>query len=95
MAHPQTTCVDLFIWLCDHTFVLTGEVAVTHDGDAGEDESREYPCLVRVTNGKETGFSTRVSVHQPSHLSIPYEPQLHRRLSLANSTPSTPHTALS
>lgn len=39
--------------------------AVTYDGEDAEmasvdDETKEYPCLVRVTNGKEVKFSTRV-----------------------------------
>jgi hypothetical protein len=37
---------------------------VTHDGDdammGASDDSREYPCLVRVTDGKENKFSTQV-----------------------------------
>ena len=27
---------------------------------SAEDETKEYPCLVRVTNGKEVNFSTKV-----------------------------------
>ena len=38
---------------------------MTHDGQdatmsSAEDETKEYPCLVRVTNGKELNFSTKV-----------------------------------
>lgn len=38
---------------------------VTHDGEnatmkeAGPSDSQEYPCLVRVTNGKGVKFSTK------------------------------------
>jgi hypothetical protein len=41
--------------------------AVTHDGEDttmkegdGDDQSREYPCIVRVTDGKKVKFSTKV-----------------------------------
>ena len=41
---------------------------VTYDGGDSSmspadpsDDTNEYPCLVRVTNGKEVNFSTRVS----------------------------------
>lgn len=29
------------------------------------EDTQEYPCLVRVTNGKEVNFSTRVSDSPP------------------------------
>ncbi|KIJ61392.1 hypothetical protein HYDPIDRAFT_42619 [Hydnomerulius pinastri MD-312] len=40
---------------------------LTHDGDdaAMSDASTQYPCLIRLTNGKQTNFSTHV---QPSDL---------------------------
>lgn len=34
--------------------------------DGGDD--REYPCLLRATNGKEISFSTRVSPTHPSSI---------------------------
>ena len=33
------------------------------------DNGREYPCVVRVTDGKETQFSTHVSIF-PKHLLV-------------------------
>lgn len=37
---------------------------VTHDGDdvtmGSPDDTREYPCIIRVTNGEELKFSTHV-----------------------------------
>ncbi|GBE77586.1 Signal recognition particle protein [Sparassis crispa] len=43
---------------------------LTHDGEdaqmsSADDENKEYPCLIRVTDGKEANFSTRV---QPDEL---------------------------
>jgi len=44
------------------------EKKVTHDGEDsamkhedGSSDSREYPCLVRVTDGKSYKFSTKAS----------------------------------
>ena len=42
-------------------------MAVTHDGEDAQmtsvdDEKKEYPCLVRATNGKQIAFSTHVRV---------------------------------
>ncbi|KAI9444568.1 signal recognition particle SRP9/SRP14 subunit [Lactarius indigo] len=38
---------------------------LTHDGDdttmESADDSREYPCIVRVTDGKATQFSTHIT----------------------------------
>ena len=53
----------------------TGTVSVTHDGEdahmsSEDDGTKEYPCLIRVTDGDETKFSTKVSVNAP------YSPQL-------------------
>lgn len=62
MAHTQTTCV-LFV-LPLQTLIVT---IVTHDGedatmdDAEPDSEKEYPCLIRVTDGKKAKFSTHVS----------------------------------
>jgi hypothetical protein len=39
------------------------------------DDSREYPCLVRVTDGKETQFSTHVRIF-PRHMVIQAEPPI-------------------
>jgi hypothetical protein len=45
----------------------SGVYAVIHDGKDttmkegdGDDQSREYPCIVRVTDGKKAKFSTKV-----------------------------------
>jgi hypothetical protein len=42
-------------------FVL---LTVTHDGDDATmdvaDETREYPCIIRATDGKDVSFSTHV-----------------------------------
>ena len=62
MAHTQTTCV-LFV-LPLQTLIVT---IVAHDGedatmdDAEPDSEKEYPCLIRVTDGKKAKFSTHVS----------------------------------
>ncbi|KAG2022401.1 hypothetical protein CC2G_000152 [Coprinopsis cinerea AmutBmut pab1-1] len=32
--------------------------------DEGAEDTREYPCLLRVTNGKDTKFSTKVDASQ-------------------------------
>lgn len=46
---------------------------VTHDGDdatmkeAGPSDTQEYPCLVRVTNGKGVKFSTKARSSAFSH----------------------------
>lgn len=38
---------------------------VTHDGEDATmhsvDEDKEYPCLIRLTNGKDVNYSTHVS----------------------------------
>lgn len=39
------------------------------------DDSREYPCIVRVTDGKETRFSTHVRIF-PGLLSIQAGPAI-------------------
>ena len=45
---------------------LTVAHVVTHDGedatmgDADPDGEKEYPCLIRVTDGKKSNFSTHV-----------------------------------
>ena len=58
--------------------VLT-QLTVTHDGDDATmdnaDESREYPCLVRVTDGKEAEFSTHVRIF-PEHMPVQTEPPI-------------------
>lgn len=41
--------------------VTYDHAAMKHEG--GDEDIREYPCLVRVTDGKEVKFSTRVSVY--------------------------------
>jgi signal recognition particle subunit SRP14 len=50
---------------------------VTHDGDdtamkieEGSSDTREYPCLVRATDGKSAKFSTQVSVFLPISILI-------------------------
>ena len=50
-------------------FFKKKQVTVAHDGedpvmkmqDQGDDDTREYPCLIKVTNGKKDQFSTKVS----------------------------------
>jgi signal recognition particle subunit SRP14 len=51
---------------------------VTHDGDdatmkieEGSSDTREYPCLLRATDGKSAKFSTRVK----SYLSFSFQSQ--------------------
>lgn len=45
---------------------LSMTLTVTHDGEDAEmsipeeDSKKEYPCLIRVTDGKHTQFSTKV-----------------------------------
>ena len=59
------------VWSMGHVGRLNDWVyffLVTHDGedaamkheDEGAEDTREYPCLLRVTNGKDTKFSTKV-----------------------------------
>ncbi|KAI0347617.1 signal recognition particle, SRP9/SRP14 subunit [Trametopsis cervina] len=50
------------VWLTHKRLTHDGEDASKSSGPA--DDSREYPCLVRVTNGKEVNFSTRVEAGQ-------------------------------
>jgi len=47
------------IWLTHKRLIRDGEdAAMKHE--EGTSDTREYPCLVRVTDGKSTRFSTRV-----------------------------------
>lgn len=68
MADSQTTYVRPSTSLHPCAQTLTGSVSVTYDGEdahmsSEDDSTKEYPCLVRVTDGDETKFSTKVSVH--------------------------------
>ncbi|KAF8274341.1 signal recognition particle, SRP9/SRP14 subunit [Lactarius quietus] len=49
----------------EHGTIWLTHKRLTHDGDDATmdsaDDSREYPCLVRVTDGKETQFSTHIT----------------------------------
>ncbi|KAF5385292.1 hypothetical protein D9615_000936 [Tricholomella constricta] len=47
------------IWLTHKRLSYDGEDAVMADAQASED-SREYPCLLRVTDGGSNKFSTQV-----------------------------------
>jgi len=42
-----------------HAVTYDGDDTVMKEGD-GDDETREYPCIVRVTDGKKAKFSTKV-----------------------------------
>ena len=45
---------------------LSALLTVTHDGDDVtmdvSDETREYPCIIRATDGKDVSFSTHVRI---------------------------------
>ncbi|KAN0127908.1 Signal recognition particle, SRP9/SRP14 subunit [Lactarius tabidus] len=49
----------------EHGTIWLTHKRLTHDGDDttmdSTDDNREYPCLVRVTDGKETQFSTHIT----------------------------------
>ncbi|KAI6124272.1 signal recognition particle, SRP9/SRP14 subunit [Pisolithus croceorrhizus] len=45
------------VWLTHKRLTYHGEDAVMDDGDGS---NREYPCLVRLTDGKKTQLSTHV-----------------------------------
>ena len=51
--------------------------------DAGPGSEKEYPCLIRVTDGKKANFSTHVSFSLLSHSSSssPPSPSIHSLLS--------------
>lgn len=75
-----------------------GSIWLTHKRDDasaikredGEEDISEYPCLVRVTDGKEAGFSTRVGVSLLLNHLLYLTPH---RSNLGSWTPFTPHTA--
>ncbi|KAJ7146408.1 signal recognition particle, SRP9/SRP14 subunit [Mycena epipterygia] len=48
------------IWLTHKRLIHDGEDVAMAQAD-GADDTREYPCLVRVTDGGTTKFSTRVT----------------------------------
>ncbi|KAH7911628.1 signal recognition particle, SRP9/SRP14 subunit [Hygrophoropsis aurantiaca] len=48
------------IWLTHKRLIRDGEDSVMQSGD----ESKEYPCIVRVTNGQDAEFSTKVESSQ-------------------------------
>jgi signal recognition particle subunit SRP14 len=39
-----------------------GDDAAMKQEDDGSEDTREYPCLLRVTDGKNTKFSTTVRI---------------------------------
>ncbi|KAJ8581265.1 signal recognition particle SRP9/SRP14 subunit [Rhizopogon salebrosus TDB-379] len=47
------------IWLTHKRLIHDGKDTTMKEGD-GDDQSREYPCIVRVTDGKKAKFSTKV-----------------------------------
>ncbi|KAG2144638.1 signal recognition particle, SRP9/SRP14 subunit [Suillus bovinus] len=47
------------IWLTYKRLTHDGDDTVMKEGD-GSDGSREYPCIVRVTDGKKVKFSTKI-----------------------------------
>ena len=73
--------------------------AVKHDGEDASmasdpvNDTREYPCLVRVTDGKEVNFSTRVCIRSFNRYINISEIPLRYRCKQANSTSSTQSTA--
>ena len=76
------------------TTCMTYALAVLHEGaDAHikteDDTDKEYPCLIRLTDGKETKFSTVVS----THILCPEHPQSTSILLLgpANRLGKVPH----
>ncbi|TFK18160.1 signal recognition particle, SRP9/SRP14 subunit [Coprinopsis marcescibilis] len=52
------------IWITHKRLTHDGEDAAMKHEDDGTVDNREYPCLLRVTNGKETKFSTTVNTSQ-------------------------------
>ncbi|KAH9929785.1 signal recognition particle SRP9/SRP14 subunit [Fomitopsis serialis] len=57
------------IWLTHKRLAYDGEDAqMSFDDDA----SKEYPCLVRVTDGDETKFSTKVEPGELDHFHTTY-----------------------
>ncbi|KAF8131470.1 signal recognition particle, SRP9/SRP14 subunit [Boletus edulis] len=54
----ETTKDKGTIWLTHKRLTHDGEDATMDD--AHPDSKKEYPCLIRVTNGKHTNFSTHV-----------------------------------
>ncbi|KAI0275221.1 signal recognition particle 14kD protein-domain-containing protein [Gloeopeniophorella convolvens] len=48
------------IWLTHKRLTHDGEDATMDSGD----ESREYPCIIRATDGKKTKFSTHITSGQ-------------------------------
>ena len=59
------------------------------EGD-GDDQSREYPCIVRVTDGEKAKFSTKV--HSMYFVTVNYTHDV--RFYQQISTNFTPHMAL-
>ncbi|GLB43711.1 putative signal recognition particle 14kD protein [Lyophyllum shimeji] len=51
------------IWLTHKRLSYDGEDATMADGESAED-TREYPCLLRVTDGGSNKFSTKVEPGQ-------------------------------
>ncbi|KAJ7726378.1 signal recognition particle, SRP9/SRP14 subunit [Mycena metata] len=51
------------IWLTHKRLIHDGEDVAMAQAD-GADDSREYPCLIRVTDGGAAKFSTRVNSNE-------------------------------
>ena len=56
-------------------FIFSFGLTVTHDGDDvtmdSTDDTREYPCIIRATDGKEAEISTHVRTLFPRIVAIP------------------------
>ena len=40
--------------------------------DGGLDDTQEYPCIVKVTDGGKNNFSTKVRIHPRTPDSVPH-----------------------
>ncbi|KAH6911062.1 signal recognition particle 14kD protein-domain-containing protein [Coprinopsis sp. MPI-PUGE-AT-0042] len=49
------------IWITHKRLTRDGDDAAMKHEEDGSDDTREYPCLLRVTDGKNTKFSTMVT----------------------------------
>ena len=47
------------------------DASMKHEGDA--EDAREYPCYVRVMDGKDVRFSTKVRKSTLIHIHLPYQ----------------------
>lgn len=77
MAHTQAMCDRLTL---PRSPPFYRHILVTHDGedasmkheDSAED-TREYPCYVRVMDGKDVRFSTKVCKSARIHVYLPFQ----------------------